>query len=181
MLPRIFLSLAITLVLGLLPLMAEAVVPDGANFLENKNRSGKCGVFVNYSKGAVKSRQMNVADVKWLISQPGGVAMFADISPKMNKVWLEKLIAQNDPMKQFAIEAPDGSKACRTLSQMADRLDQRAKAKAWADEDSQSLIIGSLQEANYPPFEESGPAPARASIPRGEDLRVYSNEARARQ
>lgn len=158
---RVLLSVLIILGLGAAPLAAEAVVPAGAQLLENKGGEGKCAIYVNYTQGAVKSRQMNVNDVKWLMSQPGGIAMFADLHPRMDKAWLEQLIALNKPMNQFAIEAPDGSKACRTMAEMAKRLDERAKKKQWAEENTQELIVGGLLEANYPPFaSNSGAAPA---------------------
>lgn len=163
---RLALSLLLTLVVGILPHIAEAVTPSAVRVFDNAD--GKCQVSVRYTQGAVQSRQMNINDVKWLMTQPGGVAMFADLHPNMNKEWLESLIAQNKAFNQVQVVGPSGSKACRTLEDMAKRLDERAKAKKWQDEDTQELIIGSLREAKYPPLNGTaspgaGQQPAQSS------------------
>lgn len=140
------------------PLVSFAVTPDSAKFTENDEGSGKCTISINYKKGTVKSRYLNVSDVKWLMSQPGGVAMFSDISPKLTKSWLEKLVATNPPTKQVAFQSNDGSKGCRALGEMAKRLNQRAKDKKWDEESTQDLLVGGMQRAKFPPFESETPA-----------------------
>ncbi|MBX3017335.1 MAG: hypothetical protein KF767_05555 [Bdellovibrionaceae bacterium] len=156
----------LSLAVGLSPLASSAVTPAEVKVFDNA--SGNCQVSVGYTQGAVKSRQMNINDVKWLMTQPGGIAMFADLHPNMNKDWLDKLVAQNKPFNQAQIVAPSGSKACRALAEMAKRLNERAKSKQWPDEDTQELIIGSLSEAKYPPLNgavnsSGGQAPAQSS------------------
>lgn len=163
---RPILTALITVVCGLWPLMGLAEIPTEAKVFDNGK---KCQISIRYSKGAVGGRPLTASDVKWLMSQPGGVQRFRDMNPNLHSGWLKKFIADNKPFTQLPLESPSGTKACRALEEMAKQLTDRAKNREWPNEDSQSVMIEGLMPGKIPPLDgsiaDSGGHDAGANTP----------------
>ncbi len=105
--------------------------------------AGNCAVKVKFGGF---SRDMNMADVKYLRQQPGSVPHFTDAESLISdSVRLDQLIRMKPDENTPIPLVGNNEKECKGLKALADKLKKRMTDKKWPDENIQAFMINQLR------------------------------------